>query len=112
MFGMVNVLPRDFLPLNQARSRDMQVEGRSDHSLVSAADAAHGDVCSAQRRLLGLIAEIDRNGLWKGDGAHDMCHWLWMRYGLSNWKASRWLQAAHALESLPLIEDAFTSGRL
>ena len=59
----------------------------------------------SQRELFAVIAEIDRNGLWKRDGAHDMAHWLWMRYGLSDWKASRWLAAAHALESLPLIDQ-------
>ena len=31
-----------------------------------------------------------------------MAHWLKMRYGISDWKARRWIAAAHALESLPL----------
>jgi hypothetical protein len=80
--------------------------------LVSAADRAHAEVCGAQRRLFTLILEIDRAGLWERDGAHDMAHWLRMRYGISDWKARRWIDAAHALESLPLTSQAFSSGRL
>jgi Domain of unknown function (DUF222) len=41
-----------------------------------------------------------------------MAHWLRMRYGVSDWKARRWIAAAHALESLPLTSEAFASGRL
>ncbi len=83
---------------------------RSDHPVVGAADRMHSFVCDAQRQLLALIGEIDRLGLWKHDGARDMAHWLWMRYGLSDWKARRWLAAAQALQSLPLIDAAFASG--
>ncbi len=41
-----------------------------------------------------------------------MAQWLWMRNGLSDWKARRWIAAAHALESLPRIAQAFCSGQL
>jgi hypothetical protein len=41
-----------------------------------------------------------------------MAHWLWMRYGLSEWKARRWIAAAHTLESLPAVSNAFASGSL
>ena len=41
-----------------------------------------------------------------------MAHWLQMRYGISDWKARRWIASAHALESLPLTSEAFGSGRL
>ncbi len=50
--------------------------------------------------------------MWESDGAHDMAHWLKMRYGVSDWKARRWIASAHALESLPLTSEAFSSGRL
>ena len=50
--------------------------------------------------------------MWENDGAHDMAHWLRMRYGISDWKARRWIASAHALESLPLTSEAFSSGRL
>jgi hypothetical protein len=88
------------------------VETDRSPALVRRADEAHAAICLSQRELFAVIAEIDRSELWKRDGAHDMAHWLWMRYGLSDWKARRWLAAAHALESLPRIDEAFASGSL
>jgi hypothetical protein len=35
-----------------------------------------------------------------------------MRYGISWWKATRWIASAHALEGLPLLSEAFASGEL
>jgi len=35
-----------------------------------------------------------------------------MRYGISRWKAHRWIAAAHALEGLPRLSDALVSGEL
>src|SRR5437763_9563025 len=75
-------------------------------------DTTHRRVCADQRELLRLIREVDRLGLWEGDGARDMAHWLWMRYGISDWKARRWIAAAHALESLPRTGEALASGDL
>src|SRR2546430_680927 len=75
-------------------------------------DATYRAVCAAQRVLLRLIHEVDRLGLWEDDGARDMAHWLWMRYGISDWKARRWIACAHSLESLPLTGAALASGDL
>src|SRR6266496_6854466 len=75
-------------------------------------DAANRRICLAQRELFEFIAEVDRRELWRDDGARDMAHWLWMRYGISDWKARRWIAAAHALEGLPRISEAFSSGAL
>jgi Domain of unknown function (DUF222)/HNH endonuclease len=41
-----------------------------------------------------------------------MASWLSMRYGITQWKARRWLQAAHALETLPALSDALARGHL
>jgi Domain of unknown function (DUF222) len=91
----------------------MNGNGRpSDDALTRGMDALHVLICRAQRDLFLLIAEADRRKLWEGDGARDMAHWLWMRYGVSDWKARRWIGASHALESLPSTADAFTAGRL
>lgn len=76
---------------------------RSDHPVVGPADRMHSVVCDAQRQLFVLIGEIDRLALWKDDGARDMAHWLWMRYGISDWKARRWVDAAHVLPTLPHV---------
>jgi uncharacterized protein DUF222/HNH endonuclease len=80
--------------------------------LIERADTLHQRVSQAQRDLFIVIAEIDRRELWRDSGARDMAHWLWMRYGLSDWKARRWISAAHALEGLPRIAEAFASGDL
>ncbi len=84
--------------------------GNTDQQVLERIDAVHRVMCSAQREL--LIAEVDRRELWRDAGARDMAQWLWMRYGLSDWKARRWIAAAHALEDLPLIAEAFASGEL
>jgi hypothetical protein len=75
-------------------------------------DTAHQVISSAQRQLFELIAEVDQRETWQGDGAHDMAHWLVIRYGISSWKAYRWIAAAHALEGLPRIAESFAQGDL
>jgi hypothetical protein len=85
---------------------------RSDEELINAVDASHREVARIQRELLSLIAEVDRRSLWRGSGARDMAHWLAMRHGISQWKARRWISAAHALEHLTDLEHAFFSGEL
>src|SRR6266568_5092674 len=90
----------------------MNVQHKESSALVESADAAHALISYTQRHLFSLVAEIDRRNLWESDGARDMAHWLRMRYGISDWKARRWIAAAHALESLPRIAQAFCSGQL
>ena len=80
---------------------------RCSPALVRRADEAHAAMCRSQRELFGVIAEIDRNLLWKRDGARDMAHWLWMRYGLSEWKARRWIARPTPSGSLPAVSAAF-----
>jgi hypothetical protein len=81
-------------------------------ALIEDADRAHEQVCIAQREFFRLIAEMDRVEAWADHGARDMAHWLWMRYGVSDWKARRWIACAHALESLPFVSRAFASGAI
>jgi Domain of unknown function (DUF222) len=83
-----------------------------DGEVVDALDASHRQISESQRELFRLIAETDRRQLWRGSGAHDMAHWLGMRYGISQWKARRWIAAAHELEVLPDLSRAFSSGEL
>jgi hypothetical protein len=84
----------------------------SEDRLIGALDASHREACSSQRRLLALIAKADRRESWRGSGARDMAHWLSMRYGISCWKARRWIAAGHALQALPRISEALASGEL
>jgi hypothetical protein len=84
----------------------------NDEELIEAADALHARACMAQCQLFGLILEIDLIGAWEDSGARSLAHWLSMRYGISYWKACRWIGAAHALVELPLLSEAFASGEL
>jgi hypothetical protein len=87
-------------------------DGYDDESLILAADALHAQVSGDQRELLRMISELDRREAWQDTGARDLAHWLCMRYGISSWKAHRWIGAAHALEQLPRLSHAFASGTL
>jgi hypothetical protein len=88
---------------------------RNERSLddpVRGLDAVHARVSSAQRELFQLIILVDRLHAWRDAGARDLAHWLAMRYGISQWKATRWIACAHALEILPRIAEAFGAGEL
>jgi len=80
--------------------------------LLQALDATHAQLGATTRRLLGLIAEVDRAEAWRGEGARDTAHWLSMRHGVSTWKAHRLIAAAYALEHLPRLEQALSTGLL
>src|SRR5437870_7207142 len=89
----------------------MQVESCSE-AFVSAMDAEHAAVCEAQGRFLSLIAEADGLEVWRGSGARDMAHWVAMRYGISEWKARRWVEASQRLRNLPRIFAALAAGAM
>jgi hypothetical protein len=89
-----------------------QPDERNDDELIEAVDDAHRRICEAQRELFQLIAEVERRELWRGSGARDLVHWLSIRQGVSQWKARRWIAAAQALETLPDLERAFSTGDL
>ena len=75
-------------------------------------DRASAEVSRAQRELLRLIARAEGSGCWVEEGARDVAHLLQIRYGLSFWKARRWVVAARALERLPLLARALEQGEL
>jgi hypothetical protein len=85
---------------------------RATHPLTAALDDANAAVGRAHRHMLRLIADADRLDIWRYSGARDTAHWLAIRYGISEWKSRRWVAAAHALESLPLIAEALERGEL
>jgi hypothetical protein len=87
-------------------------ETRVGRRLVEALDAAQTRVGQAHRELLSMIAEVERLEAWRDSGARDAAHWLAMRYGISEWKARRWIAAAHALERLPRLSEALAGGEL
>jgi hypothetical protein len=88
------------------------VHDRREDQLILDIDAEHARLSAGHRRMLRLIAEVDRRRSWRDVGARDTAHWLSIRYGVSQWKARRWIAAAHALDSLPRISEALESGEL
>ncbi|HEX9122979.1 MAG TPA: DUF222 domain-containing protein [Actinomycetota bacterium] len=80
--------------------------------LISELDRANAAACSAQRRMLGSIVQLDRSGPWREHGARDLVHFICIRYGISSWKADRWVKAAHALEQLPKLSSALERGQI
>jgi len=83
-----------------------------DDGLIRVADALNRHISAAHVALLRVIAEVDRRRAWHDSGARDLAHWLSIRYGMSWWKADRWIKAAAALDSLPAIADALETGVL
>lgn len=87
--------------------------GKTDPvELIATADDANARVGVAHRELLSSIRAVDRHEAWRGSGARDAAHWVSMRYGLSMWKAHRWIGAAHELERLPRLTHALADGVL
>ena len=91
----------------------MPASSCSNDQLIDRADALHAQVCRTQVDLLEVLAELDdRGSVWEDWGAQDMAHWVSMRYGVSYYRAERWIGAGHALKELPLVSEAFASGEL
>ena len=80
--------------------------------MIGELDRLHARQGEIQLRMLRCIAEADRHEVWWPAGARDLARLLGMRYGISNWKALRWIEAARALESLPRVAEALGSGEL
>jgi len=92
---------------------DRHVETMDERELLLVQiDAAHAALGAAHRRFLRLIAEMQRTRAWEDDGARDLAQWLWMRYGMSDWKARRWIEAADTLPTLPRTSEALDRGEL
>ena len=74
---------------------------QEERDLVSAIDDVYRVISLGHRDLLSLLAQADREELWRNEGARDMAHWVQMRYGISWWKADRWVRAAQAWSRSP-----------
>ena len=73
--------PAEAAPNNQTRAEDGAAPLSSNAAFLTQMDASHEDACRAHRRFFSFIAEADRRRVWQNQGAHDMAHWLRMRYG-------------------------------
>ncbi|MDQ3987297.1 MAG: HNH endonuclease [Actinomycetota bacterium] len=84
----------------------------SGADLLRRMDSANAEAGRIERERLRAIREFDRRHLWWGHGFREHAHFLAARYGISQWKARRWIGTAHALEHLPITSHALTSGLL
>jgi Domain of unknown function (DUF222)/HNH endonuclease len=101
------------------RSRPFDANGEPDRAdadrrtdLIARADRLHELIGRSMRELFALLVAIDRSRAWDDDGARDLVHWTQMRYGISAWKAHRWIDASYALEALPQTAHALETGEL
>ncbi len=83
---------------------------------IEALDAEIGKlgrtINSANYQLMVLIREFDERAGWAKWGFSDALAWLKWRCDLSTGAARDKLRMAHALKELPLISDAFSTGKL
>src|SRR5687768_4967635 len=79
---------------------------------IEALDHEIAAMTAASARSLRRVAAMDRDGAWKGSGATCMSGWLAARYGVAAATAREWVRVARALMCLPLIAEAYESGRL
>jgi Domain of unknown function (DUF222) len=75
-------------------------------------DLTQRTIGAAQREQLRAIAHVHSLDLWEDWGARSSEHWLSMRMGISNYRATKLLATALALEGLPRIAEALSTGLL
>ena len=68
-----------------------------------AADEAH---------WLAIIAELDRREAWQLWECASMAQWLSWKCGVALHTGREYVRVARALESLPLVNEGFSAGRL
>ena len=69
-------------------------------------------IYAAEARLLSLIREFDQKKHWEELGLCSCAHWLNFKCGIGMNAAREKVRVAHALATLPAINDAFEMGTL
>ena len=90
----------------------MEHQSRRETELLERMDCLHFEISDRQRKLLSIIAELDQRKVWRDDGCRDMAQWLSRPARHLPVDAARWVNASHAIPTLPLISQALESGRL
>jgi hypothetical protein len=73
--------------------------------LLERAAALHAEI-------LRVVAAADRCDDFEADGEHSMTDWLAYRYALPHPSARQWVRAAHALETMPLVQAQYAAGAI
>ena len=66
----------------------------------------------ADRERMRWILKADRSELWRRDGHKSCVQFVSAVFHISNWKARRWVEAAHGLEHLPHLAAALEGAAL
>jgi hypothetical protein len=85
---------------------------RPIHALAAELRTLAGRINAANHRFLTLIAEFDRRNGWASEGAQSCAHWLNWQCGIALGAAREKVRVARALENLPKVAEAMSSGRL
>jgi hypothetical protein len=85
---------------------------RSIQALAEEIRTLAGRINAANHRFLILIAEFDRRNGWASEGAQSCAHWLNWTCGVALGAAREKVRVARALENLPKVSAAMSSGRL
>ena len=67
-------------------------------------------ISAATCHLLDLIREFDEHKYWSEQGFHSCVHWLNFHCGIGKNAAREKIRVAHALEFLPKVREAFSTG--
>ena len=84
----------------------------SNDELAAAVATLAAHIHAATWRLLTLIAELDRRGVWADQGALTCAHWLGWACGIDAHTAREKVRVARALDDLPLLSAAAARGEL
>lgn len=80
--------------------------------LVEGLLCSHRAMTAAHRRLLDLVAELDRREVWRAEGAPSMVSWLMARCKVAYPTARDWVEAASNLTDLPHLSSSYERGDL
>ncbi len=86
--------------------------GIDDLELAECIVTWSGRVAAGEAELLAYIGEFDHREAWAGTGLLSCAHWLSWRTSLGPTAAREKVRVARALRELPLVQEAFGSGRL
>ena len=87
-------------------------ETLSDEALEEAISEVAGCLHALTYRLLCLLGELERRGVWAEQGFVSCAAWLSWRVGIAPGAAREKLRVARALEGLPGIAAALACGEL
>lgn len=112
----IEVAPADHPPA-PASFEDVSVDAPPEEtafieSAIAGADRHFSALSAHQRQFFRCIRAVDESRVWEADGCRDIAQWISGRYHVPTYQARLWADAAHSLEQLPLISNAFGTGEM